>query len=327
MKRIFFVLPVLGLLFLGACTLRMSATETPTTIALATQAPGEAAAPAETLAPVVSEAAPVETAVVVQTEQVVSAAPTQVPPTEIPISPSPTAPAQEAQPAATQSSEAQAAATATVLPGTFDPYAVYGTPTYENPMDFANMWEWAPPETNTLPNNSRIHLHFKDGQLYVTGKRPEFSTWWYASHFLNDAYMQLTFNTEDCSKDDAYGMILHGPSHLSGAAYGYVVYFTCGGKMGAFRLDNPQPWDIAELLDSKPFSAINTGAGEQNVLGVHAVGDKYQIYANGVLIGEFQDDHYAKGRMGVFVRAAKPDAYTYRVTNLAYWVLGLEEEE
>ena len=320
MKRIAYVLPILALFFLGACTLRMSAT--PTAIVLSTDAPAETVAPAQTAAPVMSEAAPVETAVVVQTEPAVNAAPAQSKPTQPPASPYPSPTAQEVQPTATGASTPQAAATATALPGTFDPYTVYGTPTYENPMEFPNYWEWAPPETDTLPNNQRIRLQFKDGELYVTGKRPEFSTWWFSSHYLTDAYMQLTFNTEDCAGDDAYGMIFRGPQHLAGESYGYVVYFTCDGKMGAFRLDNAEPWDIAELIEAEAASAINSGAGVQNVLGVHAVGSQFTVYANGVQIAKFEDDHFAKGRMGVFVRAAQPDAYTYRVTDLAYWVLG-----
>ena len=319
MKRIAYVIPVIAMLFLSACTLRMSATQTPTAIVLSTDAPVETVAPVSTEAPVVETLLPL-----------VSEVPTQVPPTsaapsETPVSPSPTAATQDAQAAAANPSVTPPPPTATPLPATgFDPNTAFGEPTYENPMTFPNMWEWAPPETNTLPNNSRIRLQFKDGQLYVTGKRPEFSTWWFSSHFLNDGYQQLTFNTEDCTDDDAYGMILRGPSHNSGPAYGYVVYFTCGGKMGAFRLDDAEPWDIAELLDSKPFEAINSGAGVQNVLGVNAVGDTFTIYANGVKVGEFQDDHFSKGRFGVFVRAAKPDAYTYRVTNLAYWDLSGE---
>jgi hypothetical protein len=60
------------------------------------------------------------------------------------------------------------------------------------------------------------------------------------------------------------------------------------------------------------------------VLGMNAVGDTFTIYANGIKIGEFQDDRFSKGRFGVFVRAAKPDAYTYRVTNLAYWDFSAE---
>jgi hypothetical protein len=91
------------------------------------------------------------------------------------------------------------------------------------------------------------------------------------------------------------------------------------------RLDDASPWDIEELIDEEEISAVNTGPDAQNVIGVLAEGDRYVIYANGTQVAEFEDDHFEKGRMGVFVRAASPDAYTYRVTNLAYW--DFEEEE
>jgi hypothetical protein len=323
MKRLMFVLPVLVLLVLGSCTLPMRTTETPTAMPLVTEAPaGGDVAPVDTAAPVVSEVAPVETAA--QPAAAATAVPTEAPPAAAAPTTAPPA-TQAAQPTATQPSATQAAQAASTQPAgaTFDPNVAYGEPTYENPMDFPNMWEWAPPETNTLPNNSRIRLQFKDGELYVTGQRPEFSTWWFSSHFLHDAYQQLTINNQDCSGDDAYGMILRGPAHLSGPAYGYVVAFTCDGSITVFRLDDPSPFDIEVLENDDDIAAINTGPGAQNVLGVRAEGDKFVVYANGIQVAEFEDDHFSKGRFGVFVRSAS-GAYTFRVTNLAYWVLNEE---
>lgn len=324
MKRLIFVLPVLVLLVLGSCTLPMRTTETPTAMPLATEAPaGGEAAPVESAAPVVSEVAPVETAA--QPAAAATGVPTEAPPAAAAPTTAPPA-TQAAQPTASPPPATQAAPAATTASGTtFDPNTAFGAPTYENPMDFPNMWEWAPPETNTLPNNSRIRLQFKDGELYVTGNQPEFSTWWFSSHFLHDAYQQLTFNTQDCSGDDAYGMIFRGPAHMSGPAYGYVVSFTCDGSLTVFRLDDASPWNIEVLENDDEIAAINSGAGQQNVLGVRAEGDKFVVYANGVQVAEFEDDTFSKGRFGVFVRAAGPGAYTYRVTNLAYWVLNEDE--
>lgn len=323
MKRLIFVLPVLVLLVLGSCTLPMRTTQTPTAMPLITEAPaGGDVAPVETAAPVVSEVAPVETAA--QPAAAATAVPTEAPPAAAAPTTAPPA-TQAAQPTATQPSATQAAPAATSASGaTFDPNTTFGEPTYVNPMDFPNMWEWAPPETNTLPNNERIRLQFKDGELYVTGKRPEFSTWWFSSHHLVDAYMELTFNTEDCSGDDAYGMIFRGPKHLAGVSYGYVVAFTCDGSITVSRLDDASPFDIEVLENDDEVAAINTGPGAQNVIGVRAEGDKFLVFANGVQVAEFEDDTFEKGRFGVFVRSAS-GAYTFRVTNLAYWVLNEDE--
>ena len=61
------------------------------------------------------------------------------------------------------------------------------------------------------------------------------------------------------------------------------------------------------------------------MIGVRTEGNQIVIFANGRQIAEVQDDHFEQGRVGVFVRSARPDVYTYRVTNFAYWILGEEE--
>jgi hypothetical protein len=120
-------------------------------------------------------------------------------------------------------------------------------------------------------------------------------------------------------------MILRGPSHLAGESYGYVVAFTCDGSITVSRLDDASPWDIEVLENDDEIAAINTGPEAQNVLGVLAEGNKFVVYANGVQVAEFEDDTFEKGRFGVFVRSAGSGAYTYRVTDLAYWVLNEDE--
>lgn len=251
--------------------------------------------------------------------------PTEVPPTAEPPTAAPPTdtaipPTQEAQPEAAQPTATQPAPTNSPTPGaSFDPRTSYGEPTYENPMEFPNYWEWASAGTDTLPNNKIIRLQFKDGNLYVTGKRVNFSTWWFSGHFLNDAFIEMTYDTEDCSGDDAYGMILRGPKHGAGISYGYIVSITCDGEIAAFRLDSGDPFDVEELVDWQKPAAINTGSEAENVLGVRAEDDQFTVYVNGTEVIEFEDDHFEKGRVGVFVRAARPNAYTYRVKNFAFW--------
>jgi len=234
-------------------------------------------------------------------------------------------PTQAPQAAAVQPTATQPQPTATAVPEiTFDPYTDLGDPTYENPMEFPNLWEWKSPEEDELPNNNRIRLRFDDGELHVTGKRSGFSTWWFSGHTLSDAFVEMTFDTLDCSGEDAYGIILRGPKHLAGESFGYVVSFTCDGRLWVFRLDSGKPFDI-ESLEENDIDAIDTGADEENVIGVRAEGDEFVIYANGVQVAEFEDDEFEKGRVGVFVRAAGGGAYTYKVTNFAFW--DLDEED
>jgi hypothetical protein len=320
MKRIQCLLSILAALSLGACTLRLPATETPPAVPAVTEIPTAAVATegevnASTPQPAVTETALLPSAAPSKAAQATEA------PTEVNAFPATQAP----QSAASQPTATQAAPTATFTPTPitgFDPYATYGKPKYQNRMQVANLREWAQPETDILPNNGDIRLQLKDGQLYVTGKRLDFSTWWFSYHTLGNAYIEMTFNSENCSGEDAYGIIFRGPPHLAGESYGYVVSFTCNGKLWVYRLDGIDPWEAEVLIDETETSAINSGADEQNVLGVHAEGDRFTIFANGNQVGEVQDDHFSQGRVGVFVRSARPKAYTYRVTDFAYWILG-----
>ena len=316
MKRIPSLLFILILVTLEACTLKM---------------PGVEATPAifsTTEAPTIAVAAPTDSVSITSLPTFTNTAPppTAAPPAAAPPSATPIPVTQAPQSAASQPTATPPAPTVTPTPvTTFDPYTTYGKPKYQNQMEFPNLWEWAKAGTGILPNTRNIRLRFIDGELYVTGKRLDFSTWWFSSHTLSDAYIEMTFDTENCSGEDAYGIIFRGPPHLAGESYGYAASFTCNGKLWVYRLDGVNPWEAETLIDEEKVSTINTGPDEQNVIGVRAEGDQFVIFANGSQIAEVEDDQFEKGRVGVFVRAARPNAYTYRVTNFAYWILGVDE--
>jgi len=320
MKHIVLFCSILVLLALAACTLPVPTSEAPTTLAPVTDTAGleptSPVIPTEPApSPVVTEAAPPPT----------EAAPLAAP-TETPLSGKPTAKPTTSQPTASQPTVTKEAAAASPTPApTFVPTATLGEPSYHNPMEVPNYAEWAKAGTKTLPDDDNIRLQFKEGELYVTGKQLDFSTWWFSYHTLKDAYIEMAFNSEACSGDDAYGMIFRGPPHKAGQSYGYVVSLSCDGKLWVFRLDGINPWRIENLIEPKEVSAIKDGSGQENVVGVYADGDDMTIYVNGKPVGEVQDDHFSSGRVGVFVRSASPDVYTYRMTDFIYWILNQEE--
>ena len=310
MKKIAFFLSILALLALAACTLPVPTGEAPTAIIPATDTAGEV--PTSQVIPTQAAPSPAFT----DTSPPPTTAPELVAPTATPLSGKPTAKPTTSQPTATT----EAAKASPTPAATFVPTATLGEPTYHNPMDFPNYAEWAKAGTKTLPDDENIRLQFKGGELYVTGKQLDFSTWWFSYHTLKNAYVEMTFNSEGCSGEDAYGMIFRGPPHKAGQSYGYVASFSCDGKLWVFRLDGINPWRVENLVEPKKVSAIHEGPGEENVLGVLMDGDDFTIFANGVQVAEVQDDHFANGRVGVFVRSASPDVYTYRLTDFAYWV-------
>ena len=212
-------------------------------------------------------------------------------------------------------------ANVTPVPGTFDPVATYGEPTFEDPMTGGNINDWTNPVTGLLPNTNYIKISETNAKFYVTGKVPDFSTWYFTWRDLSDFYLQSTFDSGSCSERDAYGLIIRGPEHLAGVSYGYVVAFACDGEYWVFRLDSANPFTIKELVTWSQSDYIVVGSNKQNVMGIKAIGSTLTIYANGHQIAEIFDSKYASGRYGVFVMANVTANYTYRVVQMEYWDL------
>lgn len=218
-----------------------------------------------------------------------------------------------------------AAATATALPpvvsGLFNPVALYGEADFEDPMTGSAISDWED-DDGDLPDTEYIRMTLDDARVYVTGKYPGFSTWYFTWRELSDFYLQATMDSGSCSGQDAYGLIVRGPEHQAGVSYGYVVAFTCDGKLWVYRLDGANPFTATDLVSLTPSQYINAGPNQRNLIGIQAIGDTLTIYANGYQIAQVTDTRYDFGRFGVFVCPQWTSFYTYRVVNLSYWDLG-----
>jgi hypothetical protein len=208
----------------------------------------------------------------------------------------------------------------TPAPGAFDPYTTWGDPDFVDDFDLTSTMNWASPG-QTLPNTPNILFTFEDNQIYVTGRKLGFSTWWFSWPELEDFYLELKATPLTCSGKDAYGLIFRGPPHQAGVSYGYVVAFTCDGNYFIYRLDSGDPFIAADLASLAESEYIAKGTGNANVFGVLAEGDSLVFYANGHKIAEVTDDTYPAGRYGLFVRASETIDFTYRPDKLAYWDL------
>ena len=209
----------------------------------------------------------------------------------------------------------------TPVAGTFDPVATFGSATFEDKMTGDNISDWTNPTTGLLPDTKYIRLAETDNRFYVTGKQAGFTTWYFTWRELTDFYLQSTYDSGNCSGKDAYGLILRGPAHLAGKAYGYAVAFSCDGQYWVFRLDSANPFTTKELVSWTPSNYILAGANKTNVLGIQAIGDKLTIYANGHQVAQVTDSTYEFGRYGVFVNPELTTNYTYRIVQMSYWDL------
>ena len=205
--------------------------------------------------------------------------------------------------------------------GPFDPVKEYGEPTFSDDMKGSKIDDWTNPSTGLLPDNSFIRITMDNQEFLVTGKQAGFSTWYFTWYELDDFYLQATFETGACTGKDAYGLIVRGPEHLAGEAFGYVVAFSCDGYLWVYRLDSANPYTSTDLVSWTRSEHIVAGADKVNVLGIKAIGDKMTIYANGHQISEVTDNNYDFGRYGIFVSPELTANYTYRVVQMSYWDL------
>jgi len=263
------------------------------------------------------------------------ATPTEAPPTSTELPPESTEESTKAPPPATATVESPTqltlvpkdkptegpSPTPTPQGEAFDPTKTYGNPTLMDPMNSTSYGNWK--VNNRLPNTDYLQISFENDSLYVTGKRPGFSTWFFSWPTLTDFYMQMEVKTETCSSKDEYGLIVRGPGHQAGVSYGYIVAFNCDREFRITRLDSADPFATTDLVSLSKSDQINAGADEKNVIGIRAIGNTLSVFANGYQIAEVKDATFPKGRYGLFVQAGFESyyGYTYRPVQLVYWDL------
>jgi hypothetical protein len=187
-------------------------------------------------------------------------------------------------------------------------------------MDQSSFDNWAGAD-GLLPDTQFIRLELRDGELTVTGKQFGFETWWFSWPFITDFYLEMKVNSGSCTGKDAYGVILRGPDKGATNAYGYMLGFSCDGYYRLSRLDSSNPFQSTELIPWTKSAAIPSGADQDVFLGIEAIGDEFTIYANRYEIAKFTDARHLSGRYGIYAFAGGTVGYTYRVDELAYWVI------
>lgn len=186
---------------------------------------------------------------------------------------------------------------------------------YVDSMDEIEMWT---DKSGVLPDTQYIKLQIEDGVMTVTGKRSLWDTWWISGFTLNDFYIEMDVNTGDCNSDDAYGMILR--ANQSGEpTRGYLIGFTCDGKVFARRLESVSPYVAISILNPTETDLIFAGKNQENTIGVLFDGNTITIYPNRRFFTTIADDGFAWGRYGIFVSAGEEGNFTFTVDEIRSW--------
>ncbi|UCD41034.1 MAG: hypothetical protein JSV69_10630 [Chloroflexota bacterium] len=248
---------------------------------------------AETLTPVSSEAPPPEAT----PTQVIEAATETSPPV-------PTATEVVAVPSATATSPPPPTPTLDAN----DPKAGLGEPDFQDTFADASNWP--------LYTDQHVSFEIKDSKLVMTAFNPDFYNGWILPPpVISDYYLEMETETKECSGKDQHGLMVRAVKTDQGYI-GYHYAISCDGHFTLRRWNGSQ---YIPLVDWTASDRIIAGSNQVNRIGLMANGNKLSLYANGSLVGEYQDDTHLEGRFGVFIGSAITPNVTTEVDEIAYW--------
>jgi hypothetical protein len=205
-------------------------------------------------------------------------------------------------------------ATATSLPpptatlDASDPKAGLGEPDFHDTFSDASNWP--------LYTDQHVSFEIKDSKLVMTAFNPDFYNGWILPPpVINDFYLEMETETKECSGKDQHGLMVRAvQSDLGYIGYHYGI--SCDGQFTLRRWNGNQ---YIPLVDWTASDRINAGSNQMNRIGLMANGNKFSLYVNGSLIGEYQDDTHPEGRFGIFIGSAVTPNVTVLVDQIAYW--------
>jgi len=282
-------------IFLASCNLPLSSTQTPDLIAtevanILTSTPFLEA----------SLTAPIITPDVVVTEI-----------TPIPTKPAPTSILTVVSPSDTPI-EVSLTSTATYTPTS--PIVPVGEPTWKETFETGT--NFGINADGYDDGNTRISI--EDGAMkMVSINVNSWRGWRLASQKPKNYFLKADFEIENCAGSDQYGLITQAPDFDSG--YGYYFGITCDGRYSI------QKWNengLSNLEGWQTSTAINSGANQQNQIGVLKSANSYQYFINETKVAEVQDDFFAApGFFGPFIAGLSSPNFTVKLYEIAYWLI------
>ncbi|MBN1370593.1 MAG: hypothetical protein JW987_01435 [Anaerolineaceae bacterium] len=226
--------------------------------------------------------------------------------TPVPIPSSTTAPDNTPEPTLPPTPEPSF--TPTTNPG--DPRQVYGEPSWNDSLSSDNnFWK---------DENDHTKIASGDGVLLLTGKTTDGWHGWSLTYAQSPTnfYLEGNFRTQTCAGNDLYGLVFRAGKESSGYFYG----FTCDGEYRVRAIDFNNDLN-SELVELKSSPSILSGSNQANRIGVLAQGNKFTLYANGVLLEEITDGTFTSGYIGAFVAANSTPNFTVELDEISLWNL------
>jgi len=217
------------------------------------------------------------------------------------------------QPPSETTSQPTPEATST-LPGD-DPVKDLGDPDARDTLSNSGIWF----SNSKDSENEYAIFTAKSGSISGMSKRTGGPIWYaYFEKRPTDLYLEGKLTPTNCSGGDSYGVVLRMEDYNVGPGFYFGV--TCDGKFEFYKYKVPNQTTI--LINKTENSAINTGSGATNTLGVWADGKRFRLYVNGVFLKEIENDSLAgDGFVGFFIWSVNGAGLSVELDEIAYWSL------
>ena len=165
----------------------------------------------------------------------------------------------------------------------------------------------------------RAAYRVEDGHLMGIDYEPEptFRWWSNTDRQSGNVYAEVSATNGDCIEKDAVGMVIRVDREKG--AGGYALEVACDGH---FRLLNLVRGSGAyDLIEWTFTDEINSGEGATNRLGLWAYQGRFEVFINGVKVGEYFDRDYNQtyGTFALYVKGDRTFDLTATFDDFAFW--------
>lgn len=210
--------------------------------------------------------------------------------------------------------EISATATTTRTPPADDPKTVLGDPGWRDTLSNGKNWQL---DSGDVIYGDTTFSQANGKLTAVNSVRGDGMIWYLTYLSFENAYLEATFETEDCSASDQYGLTVRAADYNDGISYYFIV--TCSGQYDLRRWNSS---GSTLLLNSLSSDVFNSGSNQTNTLGIWIENDIIRLYANNQFLTEVQDNSITgEGHFGIFINAVQTPGFTIHMDEIAYWLI------
>jgi hypothetical protein len=227
---------------------------------------------------------------------------------------------QLSNPTSTSQPPAEATAASTpeptaTLPGD-DPVKDLGEPDARDTLSNSGIWF---SKNSTSFENEFATFSAKSGSISAVSKRSGGPIWYdYFEKRPANLYLEGKLVADSCSGNDSYGILFRGQDIAAGPGYFFSV--SCNGSYAFYTFGTSG--NISYIENNQSDSAINTGSGAENTLGIWADGNRIRLYVNGVFLKEITNSSITgDGYVGFFIWSVNGAGLSVNLDEIAYWSL------